>query len=219
MLFVAYAGIVWWAALAWRRRWLGFAAVGLGVLGVWFVARFYIWVGALLGNDRTDSFMILMAPFGVIVGVVGAYISCLPVRRESACRKCGYSLIGLEPENELLVCPECGTRHAFSAGDSLPCSSCGGETKPHGHRDWVCSRCGLHLLFTRGTKSGASNATSTEDRAVNHTEGEHAKREAEDNDEAEPEKARGVDAADERNGTGLRTLSDQLVGERQPVQR
>lgn len=215
MLFVVYAALVWWAALAWRRRWLGFGAVVLGVLGVWFVARFYVWIGGLLGIERTDSFMILLAPFGVIVGVLGLYIACLPVRRESACRKCGYSLIGLEPEKGLLICPECGTRHAFSAGDSLPCSSCGGETRPHGHRDWVCSRCGLHLLFTRAPQG----RSSTEDGAVNDSERQHAERKPEDDDEPEPEEARRIDTADERDRPGLRALSDQFVGARQPVQR
>lgn len=219
MLFVAYAGLVWWAALSWRRRWLGFALVALGVLGVWFVARFYLWVGAMLGIERTDSFMILMAPFGAIVGVVGTYIACLPVRRESACRKCGYSLIGLEPENELLVCPECGARHAFSEGDSLPCSSCGGDTKPHGHRDWVCSQCGLHLLFTRGAKNNVPDPASSKDGAVNDAQSENAERKTEDDDQPQPEKARGVDAGDQRDGAGLRTLGDQIVGKRQPIER
>lgn len=166
MLFVVYAALVWWAALSWRRRWTGFGAVVLGVLGVWFVAKFYVWLGGLLGIDRTDSFMILLVPFGAIVGVVGLYIACLPVRRESACRKCGYSLLGLEPEGGLMVCPECGARHAFSEGDSLPCTSCGGETRPHGHRDWVCSRCGLHLLFTR-----ARSGPSAKDGPVHHSDG------------------------------------------------
>ena len=217
MLFVVYAALVWWAALSWRRRWLGFASVALGVLGVWFVARFYLWLGAMLGIERTDSFMILMAPFGVIVGVVGGYIACLPVRREGACRKCGYSLMGLEPENELLVCPECGARHAFAQGDSLPCSSCGGDTKPHGHRDWVCSRCGLHLLFTRRVRGGSP--TSAEDGAVDNSQGEHAKRKPEDDDQPQPKQAGGIDAADQRDGTRLRALGDQLVGKGQPVER
>lgn len=214
MLFVVYAALVWWAALAWRRRWLGFLAVALGVLGVWFVARFYLWIGALMGIERTDSFMILLAPFGVIVGVIGAYIACLPVRREGACRKCGYSLHGLEPDAGLLVCPECGARHAFSQGDSLPCSSCGGETKPHGHRDWVCSRCGLHLLF-------ASNRAESlaEDCPMNDSEGEHAQRHTQDDDHPEPEQADRIDGADQRDRAGLRALGDQIVGKAQPVKR
>ncbi len=216
MLFVVYAGLVWWAALRWRRRWLGFGLVGLGVFGVWFVARFYLWVGARFGIERTDSFMILLVPFGVTVGVIGAYIACLPKRNEGACRKCGYSLLGLEPEKGLLICPECGARHAFSAGDSLPCSSCGGETRPHGHRDWVCSRCGLHLLYTRGP---VQRDSSTKDSAMNDAKGEHAERQPENNDQAKPEQTTRVDAADERDGTGLRALGDQLIGKAQPVER
>lgn len=214
MLFVVYAALVWWAALAWRRRWLGFASVALGVLGVWFVARFYVWVGSMIGIERTDSFMILLAPFGVIVGVIGAYIACLPVRREGACRKCGYSLIGLEPDHGLMVCPECGARHAFAEGDSLPCTSCGGETKPHGHRDWVCSRCGLHLLCAR-----IPAGISAENGAVHNAERQHAQGQTEDDDHPEPEQPNRIDGADERNGTRLRALGDQFVGKGEPVNR
>lgn len=213
MLFVIYAALVWWAALRWRRRLLGFVAVGLGVMGVWFVARFYLLLGSMLGIERTDSFMILMVPFGGIVGVVGAYIACLPVRRETACRRCGYSLIGIEREGGLLICPECGARHAFAEGESPPCSSCGGETKPHGHRDWVCVNCGLHVLFTRG------RTRSTEDRAVDDPQREHAQGQAEDDDQSQPEQTRRVDAADEGDRAGLRALGDQVVGERKPVER
>lgn len=213
MLFVVYAVLVWWAALAWRRRWLGFASVGLGVLGVWFLARFYLFVGGLLGVTRTDSFMILVVPFGVIVGVLGLYIACLPVRREGACRRCGYSLIGLEPDAEMLVCPECGARHAFGAGDSLPCTSCGGATKPHGHRDWLCTACGVHLLFSRNDRRG-----SPEHGAVNDAERQDRQRHTQDDQQPQREQPIRIDRADERNRTRLGALRDDLIREAEPVQ-
>ncbi len=221
MLFVAYAVLVWWAALKWRRHWIGFAAAGAGVLGVWFIGKFYLWLGGMFGVVRTESFLLLLIPFGGIVGLIGVYIAMLPVRRDEACRRCGYSLRGLEPQSTggALVCPECGTRHAIADAGSETCGFCGGPVRPHGHRDWVCTSCGMHLLHAPIESPPEPGALSAEQRAMHHAQGEHAQRNAQHDQQAQPEKADGIDGADERNSARLRALRDQIIRKAQPVDR
>lgn len=222
MLLVVYAVFVWWAALKWRRRPFGFVVAVLGVLGVYFVGRFYLWLGAMLGVERPESFIFLLMPFGGIVGLIALYIALLPRRSDGACRKCGYSLGGLEPlaTDGLVICPECGARHVFAHTEAHPCSKCGGEVKPHGHRDWVCSKCGLHLLHRHRDRNEATESgTSSKDGAVDHAKGEYAERKTEDQEQTQPEQAGRIDVAYERNGRGLRALGDQIIREAQPVER
>lgn len=216
MLLVVYAVFVWWAALKWRRRLLGFLSAGLGVLGVYFVGRFYLWLGALLGVQRPESFVMMLVPFGGFVGLIGIYIALLPRRSDGCCRKCGYSLGGLEPglQDGQLVCPECGARHAFAPQQTPVCTQCGGEVKPHGQRDWVCDRCGLHLLHAVHEWSALTKHSPVHDPKSENGEGH-----AENEQGAKKDETSGVDGSDERDGPGLRALGDQFVGKAQPVKR
>lgn len=222
MLLVVYAVFIWWAALKWRRRAFGFLVAPLGMLGVYFVGRFYLWLATLLGLERPESFIFLLMPFGAIVGLIALYIALLPRRSDGACRKCGYSLGGLEPlaTDGLVVCPECGARHVFAHTEARPCSKCGGEVKPHGHRDWVCSKCGLHLLHRhRDRHTEASSEWSSKDGAMDHAQSQHAERQPEDQQQPQREQTLRIDMPDERNGGRLRALGDQIIREAQPVER
>lgn len=148
MLFPAYALVVWFFAMKWRRMWRGFAAVAVGTLGVHFVATLYIKIGLMLGMSRVESMLLLLYPFAAIVAVVGLYLAMLPRVAHEACRRCGYSLHGLEERSNdsIIVCPECGCRHAMVAKDETNCSQCGGMVRPHGRDDWLCVDCGLHHI-------------------------------------------------------------------------
>lgn len=231
ILFVIYGVLIWYLALRWRRRWLGFASVGAGVVGIYFVARLYLWLGSLMGVSRPESFLLLMAPFGMLVGGIGLYITMLPRRCERSCRGCGYSLVGLEVRGEKVGqkvsekvseiaaarCPECGTRHVFSHVADETCRQCGGELAAYGHRDWVCRGCGLHHLADAWevvNKGGSARRG-----AVEHTQREHERRQPQNDEKAQQQQAVGMDRSDERNGAGLRALRDQVVGEGQPVER
>lgn len=152
MLFPAYALVVWYFAMKWRRMWRGFAAVALGTLGVHFVAMAYMKIGLILGMSRVESMLLLLYPFAAIVAVVGLYLALLPRAAHEACRQCGYSLHGLEERarDGLIICPECGCRHAIA--QDANCTQCGSEVRPHGRDDWLCSGCGLHHIERAPTR-------------------------------------------------------------------
>lgn len=148
MLFPAYALVVWYFAMKWRRMWRGFAAVVLGTLGVHFVAMLYMKIGPLFGMSRVESMLLLLYPFAGIVAVVGLYLVLLPRVAHEACRRCGYSLHGLEARarDGLIVCPECGCRHAVAQTTEPNCTQCGTAVRPHGRDDWLCTGCGVHHI-------------------------------------------------------------------------
>ncbi len=148
MLFPAYALVVWYFAMKWRRMWRGFAAVLIGTLGVHFVALLYMKIGMLVGIARVESMLLLLYPFAAIVGVVGLYLALLPRVAHESCRRCGYSLHGLEARarDGLIVCPECGCRHAVAQSTEPNCTQCGTAVRPHGRDDWLCTGCGVHHI-------------------------------------------------------------------------
>lgn len=148
MLFPAYALVVWYFAMKWRRMWRGFAAVALGTLGVHFVAMLYMKIGLLFGMSRVESMLLLLYPFAGMVAVVGLYLALLPRVAHEACRQCGYSLHGLEERGRdgLIVCPECGCRHAVAQPSDPNCTQCGHAVRPHGRDDWLCTGCGVHHI-------------------------------------------------------------------------
>lgn len=110
-LFVGYALIVWMLAARHRRQVGGFAAVAVGVLGLFALNVLHTKL-----NDWTEGGIHLPVlrsifyPYTVLVGAVGAFIACLPRRHEIGCRWCGYSLTGLMEMGGEFVCPECGRR-------------------------------------------------------------------------------------------------------------
>lgn len=113
--FVAYAFLIWYWCVRWRRRWPAFASVAAGACGVALVGFFHyrlnVWTGGKIFLPVLQS---ILYPYGVMVVAVGMYISCLPARRpEVHCRRCHYDLEGLhEDEIDSPRCPECGLEEA-----------------------------------------------------------------------------------------------------------
>lgn len=125
--FVVYAVLVWYAAAKWRRRWPSFAWVALGVIGLVGLAYLHYWMNIWThGKIYLPVLRSILYPYIVLVGVVGAYIACLPrtIPGQVRCSVCRYDLAGLRLP---AVCPECGTRHSVSP--SKP-STTGPEEEP-----------------------------------------------------------------------------------------
>jgi hypothetical protein len=149
-LFVAYAMLVWYWALRFRRSWLGFACVVLGLVGVGLVGYAH-WELNKWTNGRIclPVLQSLLYPYGVLVLIVGVFIASLPARYcGTQCRACGYDLTGLETEHR--ACPECSTRHAMSHEQGLPCFHCGGRLPTGNPIEAVCPICStVHLMAGR----------------------------------------------------------------------
>ena len=110
VLFVAYAVLVWYFAVKWRRRPWAFVAVAVGLCGLAVVAfghwRLSIWSGGRIYLPVLQS---LLYPYAALVAVIGVYIGCLPRARPAhECRACRYDLRGLQA-HAAAVCPECGS--------------------------------------------------------------------------------------------------------------
>jgi hypothetical protein len=142
ILFPIYAVLVWALAWRWRRSWLGYVAVLMGLLGVGLLGLLYRFsVMVYPAYLEGPIFPLLLATEAVTVLVVGTFIVCLPRHRvDRPCRRCRYELSGLEEENP--TCPECGIAHAArkvrprrcrrcasvlyaARGDNPPCPACG----------------------------------------------------------------------------------------------
>jgi len=103
---VIYAVLTWYCAGIWRRRWLGFAAVGTSAAVLLSLARMLAaWSEHIPWSYRMG--LVLFWPYVALVVGIGLYIALLP-RRPGAgdCQRCRYALTGLDPVD--LACPECG---------------------------------------------------------------------------------------------------------------
>lgn len=112
ILFAAYAVLVWWVALRWRRTWRGVGVVvsgaGLAFLVSPLLARVDGWLG---GGLWPAAVQILVVAEAALILVVGLFIVSLRgAPRGRHCGYCWYDLTGL-PEDVAgeLKCPECGT--------------------------------------------------------------------------------------------------------------
>lgn len=148
ILFPVYAVLVWAMAWRWRRSWLGYAAVLMGLLGTGLLGLLFRFSVMVFPTDLEGPlFPLLLATEAATVLVVGAFIVCLPRHRvDRPCRGCHYELSGLEDENP--TCPECGMAHAAKKVRLRHCRRCAqgmfvgrGENPP-------CVGCGLeHALW------------------------------------------------------------------------
>ncbi len=164
---IAYAVLVWYGALRWRRNWRGVAAVAIGVLGVVLTGYLHFMLNEWTqGRVYLRVLQVLLYPYGVLVAAVGFFIAALPrVYSGAQCRSCGYDLRGLESNER--VCPECATKHALSHRSGEPCRTCLRPLPSRQVDHHVCTSCGtVHLLVGRGHRAfdrerefGLKNAT------------------------------------------------------------
>ncbi|MFN7021445.1 MAG: hypothetical protein ACK4WH_08980 [Phycisphaerales bacterium] len=119
ILPVIYACLMWFFAAKYRRQWPGVLTVVLGLSVLALIgstsltddrgaassgALFTIPVGLRHG---LRLFMVLLVPYGAMVGLVAVFLVCLPRPKfMTGCKGCGYDLSGLNPLG--LICPECG---------------------------------------------------------------------------------------------------------------
>jgi len=104
ILFAAYAALIWFAALRFRRRWQGFVIVVTGGLLTWFVMKALEAIGVGGGGFS----LLLMGETAIIVAV-GLFICVLPRKPDFAhCHFCEYDFRGLDSQDGRFVCPECG---------------------------------------------------------------------------------------------------------------
>jgi hypothetical protein len=143
IFFPVYAVLIWYFCLRWRRTWIGWAMLLLGVAGVGVVAWFHQTINHML-NGAWDGplFPILLAAEAALVFVVGAFIALLPLEVvQLPCRGCRYDLAGLEEENP--TCPECGMAHAARKVRRRLCRGCGREMFLPRRENPTCDSCGL----------------------------------------------------------------------------
>lgn len=145
--FVLYAGLVWYAAVRWRRTWLGFALVFAGLAGVGLVAfahyKLNKWTN---GYINLPVLQVLLYPYGALILVIGLFIAALPrVYQGTQCRRCGYELHGLE--TRVRTCPECGTVHAMDHLRGESCATCENAMGSDDGDKCVCPDCRtVHVL-------------------------------------------------------------------------
>ncbi len=110
-LFVAYALLVWFAALRWRRRLAGLAAIVASMFVLHLVNLVHGDVARAFGYDA-NIFRGLMYPYMGLVAAIGLYLFSFPrelPRGRVHCRACWFDLSDHEELTPDTPCPECGT--------------------------------------------------------------------------------------------------------------
>lgn len=110
-LFVAYALIVWYASLKWRRRAAGLAAIIVALFGMHLFNMVHGDIARTFGYDE-NIFRGLMYPYMALVAGVGLYLFSFPrelPRGRVHCRACWFDLSDHEDLSPDTPCPECGT--------------------------------------------------------------------------------------------------------------
>ena len=143
ILFPVYAVLVWALAWRWRRSWLGYAAVLMGLLGVGLLGLIHRFTELVFPSMvQGPLFPLLLVTEAVMVLVVGTFIVCLPRHRiDRPCRRCHYELSGLEDENP--TCPECGMAHAARRVRARRCRRCAGVLYVGRGENPACGACGV----------------------------------------------------------------------------
>jgi hypothetical protein len=143
VLFPAYAVLVWYFAFRWRRTWIGWASVLVGVGAVGLIAVLHRTINGLLaGALDGPMFPMMLAAEAGFVFLVGAFIVMLPIDApDLPCRRCHYDLSGLEAENP--TCPECGMPHAAIKVKKRHCRVCNAEFFVTRQENPPCPKCGV----------------------------------------------------------------------------
>lgn len=144
IILLFYAAFVWYFCFRWRRHWLGFLSVAIG-LGLVALTSYAVDVVKLWfthagdGGVDTRLFHMLLGVEAAIVGVVGFFFACLPRESpEKPCRRCRYELSGLDESNP--TCPECGLPFAAAKVRPRTCVQCGRACMLEAGRD-QCDAC------------------------------------------------------------------------------
>lgn len=126
LLFPAYAVLVWYYCVRFRRQAWGFVALAFGLTLVATLATLQRRVRTAFdfeGFIFSNLDFLLWVEFAAIAGV-GLFLLCLPTHTAHVpCRKCGYELEGLDDCNP--TCPECGLLFAARKPKRLTCGVCG----------------------------------------------------------------------------------------------
>lgn len=140
-LFVVYAIAVWYFAIRYRRRWIGFASVAAGIAGLVGLAWLHIQISRWThGRIYLQQLQVLLYPYTLLVGVIGFYGACLGRSFNPAiCLGCGYDRTGLSLANP--VCPECGRLEYPLRGTA--CANCGMDLGRHPRKSGSCPKCGI----------------------------------------------------------------------------
>ncbi|GIW73706.1 MAG: hypothetical protein KatS3mg103_0228 [Phycisphaerales bacterium] len=103
-----YAVAVWYGAVRWRRSWMGFAWVSLGLLGVLGVIQFHRALSVWTPYDiYLPVLQTLLWSYLALLAMVGYFVACIPRARPAwCCIGCGYDLTGVP--GLAACCPECG---------------------------------------------------------------------------------------------------------------
>src|ERR1051325_12209144 len=139
ILFPIYAVVIWYLCFRWRRTWIGWAALVLGLAGVGLISWMHMVFNTAVFSDSVNPmlFQILLVAEAGLVLVMGGFSVTLPVEvAELPCRRCRYDLAGLEEENP--TCPECGMRHAAKKVRLRSCRACGAGLFVSGHENPAC---------------------------------------------------------------------------------
>lgn len=106
MYFLAiFPAAVWIGAYAFRRSWIAFLIVFVGLGAALGVTRLVGMFTTMRAGDGFTIFHLFAYAYCGVVTLVGLMIACQArARRPLACHRCGYDLSG----NESGICPECG---------------------------------------------------------------------------------------------------------------
>jgi hypothetical protein len=144
VLFPLYAVFIWYFCFRWRRSWVGWGALFLGVLGVGVLAWVHRMLTIAFSGDFENPmlFQLLLAAEAGLVLFVGGFIVLLPMEvADTPCRGCSYDLAGLEEDNP--TCPECGMVHAARKVRRRVCRGCGVEMFLVRGDNPTCPSCGI----------------------------------------------------------------------------
>lgn len=214
-VFIMYAAAVWGLIVRDRRRWRALLWLALGAAGIVLTAWVHTLIGYWTGQQLyLPVLRTILLPFGLLILAVGTFIAAMPrTPAYRACRRCRYdmSMVDSPAQHASEPCPECGTRHAFDHSLNGPCVGCGVLLAKGSGEHQRCRRCGTihverprripvpgvadapHPLDTSRVLEPAAKVmryfatrASAAPQPVRHTKSQHAKRQA--NDQQQPQR-------------------------------
>jgi hypothetical protein len=141
LLFVVYAVIVWYFAMVYRRRWPGFLAVALGLVGMLVINHLHTRFSDFMRNSISKPVMqVLLYAETALVPAVGLYIALLPRGRMSGrCPHCGRDLTDVDTAAS--ACPGCAAKFPVEMNDGC-CGRCRYNLAGMEEAEGVCPECG-----------------------------------------------------------------------------